>query len=147
MPEYYPCESVGPEYGGPALPLVMDVTPIYRASSLAGIAPIYLSAVYYNESTCGRYLDHPDPYDTGPFALHERPEYHWERAHRWGKYDAMDYEQSAYIAAMILADHNAALGCWDATLSAYRKGRTWVEKNGIYWPYVNKARKYMEVGE
>ena len=116
------------------------------SATIAGIPAHYLAAIYFAESTCGKNMRHPDPWDVGPMGLHERPSYHLERMAKWGPYDPYWLPDASRIAAMELAEDYAYFCDWDLTFSAYRKGRSWVAKHGVYKPYVSKVRGYLAMG-
>jgi len=145
--EYYPCESVGPEYAAHGLPLLTDTksAAVHRASSIARIPPYYLAAISYAETICGRDMIHTDPWDISEFGLHERPGYHRERVRKWGEYDAYNYDDAAQIAALELAEE---LDHWPTAalaFSAYTNGQRGTRRQGIDTKYVARVQQYLDM--
>ena len=145
--EYYPCESVGPEYAAHSLPLLTDSksSAVHRASSIASIPPYYLAAISYAETICGSDMAHSDQWDVSEFGLHERPGYHRERVRKWGEYDAYRYEEAARIAALELAEE---LNHWPTValaFSAYTNGQRGTRRHGIDTKYVARVQQYLDM--
>ncbi len=109
----------------------------------AGIPPMYLAALMYNESTMGKNINHPDSNDVLDFALHETPEYHKERADKWGEYDPHIFRDNARIAALELAEEYEITKDWDLAVAGYKQGTNGVKLYGIDTRYVAKFRAYL----
>jgi len=109
---------------------------ILDAASSAGIPAWVLAGVAYAESSYRPAPRHADPADRGMFGLREAPGYHDERVRLYGEYDPCEPGQAARVAAGILADHRDSFGGWPSALSAYRRGRDGVARDGVDWGYV-----------
>jgi hypothetical protein len=125
-----------------ATPFVQQIAPatfvpreptmsIYEVAEILTGAPAeILRGIEFAESSNWRNLDHPDPFDSGGFGLHERPSYHAERAGKWGEYDANNPADAARIAGHIYVENLSRLGSVELALCAYRQGVGGVRVNG-----------------
>ena len=114
---------------------------IYQiASYKTGCPEWILKGIRYAESSYGTNCAHPDPLDIGDYGLHETPEYHAERASKWGEYSPYCPLQSAIIAGHIIMENYRIMGDIDSAISAYRRGRNGTNRNGIDRMYVHKVK-------
>ena len=109
------------------------------ASQLTGCPVAILRGYHFAESSYGANLDHPDPYDVGDFALHERAAYHKERARRYGEYNARNPLDSAIIAGRLYVSNLAALGNREDAIAAFKQGREGVRLDGRVQWYVDRV--------
>ena len=110
------------------------------ASYKTGCPEWVLIGLRFAESSYGKNINHPDPYDTGDFGLHEKPSYRSERVEKWGEYNPYCPLDSAIIAGHIIMENYRIMGDMDKAISAYRRGRTGTNRNGIDWQYVNRVK-------
>lgn len=110
------------------------------ASEKTGCPGWILRGIRFAESSNGTNTMHPDPWDVGDFGLHERPEYHAERAEKWGEYDPRSLIDSAIIAGYIYAENLERLGDQDAAISAYKIGRRGTIEKGLDMEYIKKVK-------
>lgn len=114
---------------------------IYQiASYKTGCPEWILKGIRFAESSYGANIDHPDPYDTGDFGLHEKPSYRAERVEKWGGYNPYCPLDSAIIAGYIIMENYRIMGDMDKAISAYRRGRTGTNRNGIDRLYVDRVK-------
>ena len=118
-----------------------DRLTIYETAEIVtGTKADILRGLCYAESAMGRKLKHSDPLDKGFFGLREPPEYHKERARKWGEYDPHNPSDSAVIAGHIYMEaYQYFGGDKDKALTAYHRGISWTKKHGIDWKYVAKV--------
>jgi hypothetical protein len=110
---------------------------VYSIASEKTGCPIWiLRGIQFAESSYGGNLEHPDPWDTGPFGLHERPSFHAERAQKWGEYDPKNNLDAAIIAGRIIMENMAILGSEDGALSSYRRGVAGTRARGLDRDYI-----------
>jgi len=132
------CESPTIQYNDFSGP---ELTIYEIASYETGCPEWILRGLRFAESSYGANVSHPDPLDVGDYGLHETPDYHAERASKWGEYNPYCPLQSAIIAGHIIMDHFCAMGDMDQAISAYRRGRTGTRVHGTDWEYVEKVRR------
>ena len=114
---------------------------IYQiASYKTGCPEWVLVGLRYAESSFGKNINHPDPYDTGDFGLHEKPSYRAERVEMCGDYNPYCPLDSAIVAGCIIMEHYEKMGDMEQAISAYRHGRVGTYRNGIDWQYVSRVR-------
>lgn len=114
---------------------------IYQiASHKTGCPEWILKGIRFAESSYGTNCAHPDPLDIGDYGLHETPEYHAERATKYGEYNPYCPLQSAIIAGHIIMEHYEKMGDMEQAISAYRHGRVGTYRNGIDWQYVSRVK-------
>lgn len=114
---------------------------IYQIASFRTSCPEWvIKGIRFAESSYGTNCAHPDPLDIGDFGLHELPSYHAERVPKWGEYNPYCPLQSAIIAGNIIMENYRIMGDIDKSISAYRRGRTGTNRDGIDWEYVEKVK-------
>jgi len=114
---------------------------IYQIASMETGCPEWvLVGLRYAESSFGKNINHPDPYDTGDYGLHERPSYRAERVEMCGDYNPYCPLDSAIVAGHIIMEHYEKMGDMEQAISAYRHGRVGTYRNGIDWQYVSRVK-------
>ena len=114
---------------------------IYQiASYKTGCPEWVIVGLRYAESSFGKNINHPDPYDTGDFGLHERPSYRAERVEMCGDYNPYCPLDSAIVAGHIVMEHYEKMGDMEQAISAYRHGRVGTYRNGIDRQYVSRVK-------
>ena len=115
---------------------------IYQiASYKTGCPEWILKGIAFAESSYGTNCAHPDPLDIGDYGLHESDAIRAERVAKYGYYNPYCPLDSATIAGKIIMEHYLAMGDMDKAISAYRRGRTGTNRNGIDWQYVNRVKQ------
>ena len=133
IPLYSPSATVLPNKSGPKT--------IYEiAESVTGTSVEILLGIAFAESSYRETIAHPDPLDVGLFGLHEAPEYHAERAKKWGEYDAADPQQAAIIAGYLYQENLRLLGDPDLAIAAHLQGPTGVRRHGPAQWYIDRVR-------
>lgn len=118
---------------------------IYELAEMVTGAPEHIIAgIAYAESSGGIMLDHPDPLDVGYFGLHESPEYHAERAKKWGEYDANNPTDAAIITGHLYVENLARLGDERLAIAAHLQGARGVRKNGPEEWYIERVYSAIE---
>lgn len=117
-----------------------ELTICQIASYKTGCPEWILKGIRFAESSYGTNCAHPDPMDIGDYGLHETPEYHAERVAKYGEYSPYCPLQSAIIAGRIVMDNYQRMGDIDKAISAYSRGVTGTNRNGIDWQYVNRVK-------
>lgn len=113
---------------------------IYELAEMVTGAPAHIVAgIAFAESSGGIMLDHPDPLDVGYFGLHESPEYHAERAKKWGEYDANNPTEAAIITGYLYMENLARLGSERLAIAAHLQGARGVLKNGPEEWYIERV--------
>ena len=120
------------DLSGPAL-TIYDI-----AEALTGCPADILRGIHFAESSYGKNLDHPAPFDRGDFGINEK--YHAERAAKWGEYNPDCPLQSAILAGHIIMENFALLGSYDLAICAFRQGVTGVRENGAGLWYAARVR-------
>lgn len=123
------------------IPKISRVPPartIYQiASAKTGAPERILRGLHFAESSYGKNLNHPDPLDVGPFALHETRAIHAERARKWGEYNPNDALDSAILAGHIYMENLERLGSESLAVCSYRQGVRGVREKGPgMWYYL-----------
>lgn len=123
--------------------LQFDVNEIvYSIASEKTGCPVWiLRGLQFAESSYGANCNHVDPFDTGEYGLNERPDRRSERVKKWGEYDATNKLDSVIIAGHIIMENYEIMGDMNKAISAYRRGRTGTNRNGIDWQYVEKVKE------
>ena len=119
------------------------VAAFLSAATAYGLPVEYLAAIPAVETSMGTDLAHRNPFDRGWFGLHERPEIHAERVRLFGEYDPDHVEDSARIAAGLLAMHYERFGDWDLAFTAYHRGAAWTARHGRDPWYLSRVRTYL----
>lgn len=134
------CSFLAP-IGSAFVKLAPDRSIYEIASMLTGCPVEVIKGICFAESSLGANVDHPDPNDVGWFGLHERPEFHAERARRYGEYNAENPLDSAIIAGLLYVANLAALGNQADAIAAHKQGRTGVKRDGRAQWYVDRVLK------
>lgn len=114
---------------------------IYKIASMETGCPEWvLIGIRYAESSFGKNINHPDPYDTGDYGLHEKPSYRAERVEMCGEYNPYCPLDSAIVAGCIIMEHYEKMGDMEQAISAYRHGRVGTNRNGIDRLYVERVK-------
>lgn len=111
------------------------------AESRTGAPAWVLRGIAFAESSYRLDPQHLDPLDVGRFGLHEAPAYREERTRLYGRYDARDPYDAAYIAGRLYVDALARLGSEDAAIAAHRQGVRGVREDGVAAWYVERVRE------
>ena len=117
------------------------VDPYAISAAMSGASVDSLKRLAWVESNGGRNLAHVNPVDAGWYGLHERDDYHAERARLYGDYSATDPIEAGRVAGKILMDHYAALGSMELAYTAYHRGRAWTIANGLDLAYLARIEE------
>lgn len=111
------------------------------AEALTGCPADIIEGIRFAESSYGRNIKHPDPLDVGDFGLHEDPEYHADRARKWGEYNALCPLQAAIITGHLYVENYSILGNRRDAIAAHLQGPTGVKMYGAYEWYVQRVER------
>lgn len=120
------------------------VDPYSVAAAMSGASVESLKRIAWAESSGGRNLHHSNPIDCGWYGLHERADYHAERAKLYGEYSASDPIESGRVAGRILMGHYAYFGDMQLAYTAYHRGRAWTIRNGVDLEYLARIGGWNE---
>lgn len=109
------------------------------AARITGCPAVILQGLHFAESSYGKNLDHPGPFDRGPFGLNEK--YRSERVKKWGEYNPDCPLQSAIIAGRIVMENYRYLGQLDLAVCAYRQGVGGIRRDGAGLWYYSRVMK------
>lgn len=120
-----------------------DRLTIYElAEAVTGAPADIIEGIAWAESSGGANLNHPDPLDVGYFGLHETPEYHAERAAKWGEYDARNPVQAAIITGRLYVENLERLGDEEKAIAAHYQGVRGVRRNGPARWYIERVKSH-----
>lgn len=125
----------------PKIAIVAPALTIYQiASARTGAPERIIKGFHFAESSFGKNVNHPDPWDVGEFALHETPAIHAERAAKWGEYNANNALEAATIAGRIYMENLDRTGSEYLAVCSYRQGVQGVRDDGPgMWYYQRVA--------
>lgn len=118
------------------------------AEAKTGVNADLLAGIRFVESSNRPDPKHTDPFDTGSFGLHETPAIHAEREKLFGRYDANDLYDAAFLTARNYQRNVILLRDARNAIAAHNQGVYGVRRDGPRLWYIDRvlthARAYNE---